>query len=487
MSDSEARVLAAILPDRTARMEKAQLNLVSEANFDHPHLKHLWKMLDAYYDDHLAVIPEWALKEKLAQQGTTDSLQIALVEVYRHLAQMEVLEHEFNEAINLMKHEELTRKTEEILVSGREILHGEYYDTREDRVLRGQEKAREFLSEQLRGLESLGAEYAPEGDVKDDLEKIWQEYLQKEANPDDVGGIKYGIEELDDFTGGIRPGELVLLAGFTGSGKSHMATSLTWNAMLSGKNVLMFTTETTREEMEIRVLARHSRLPYFKTPAGLDSHDIMNGTLSPEHREKFREVLDDFRSRDTGHLWMVQMPANGVVDYVHAKANQYNRLAPVDLIVIDSINLLRMGRRYDSKREMLEDLLQEFKRFASSFDGGRGVAVVSPWQMSRSAWREALEAGGTYSLASLSDTSEAEKSASQIISIFKDDDPSGGNGRINLQGLKNRSGKEMPKVSFPYDYRNSFIGSSGDAGVGSSKPSTSASATTRDILSFMGG
>lgn len=483
--ESETRVLAAILPDRGGRMEKAQLRKVSEENFSHPNLQTLWKLIDRYYDDHMAVMPLWVLKERVEKMQLSATKQATLIEAYQSLSKFEVTDHELEAAIDLLKEEELTRKTEDAIVTAREILRGDYYDEKADRAVKGQDNAREFLTGALRELESMGTEYAPEGDVRDDIEKIWNTYLEKEANPDVAGGIKCGIDEVDEFTGGVRAGELALVAGFTGSGKSHFVISQSWNALLAGKNVLMFTTETTREEMEIRILARHSRLPQFRTPRGIDSHDLLNGKLPDDHKAVFREVLNDFKARDTGNLWMVQMPSNGAADYVQAKAAQYNRIAPVDLIVIDSINLLRMGRRYDSKREMLEDLLQDFKRFASAFDGGRGVAIVSPWQMSRTAWKEAMDAGGVYSLASLSDTSEAEKSASQIITIFKDEDPSGNGTRLNIQVLKNRGGKEMHKISYPYDYRNSYIGGSGES-HGPAKPQGTKAQVVQSITGLMG-
>ena len=108
---------------------------------------------------------------------------------------------------------------------------------------------------------------------------------------------------------------------------------------------------------------------------------------------------------------------------------------------------------------------------------------MSPWQMSRNAWYEAKESGGTYTMASLSDTSEAEKSSSQIISIFKEDNDNA-DGRLNIQVLKNRSGREMSKVSYPYDYRNSYIGDASEASQGSSAKSNNQQ-SINDIASFL--
>lgn len=469
-------------------MEKAQLRLLTEYNFSTPALRELWRLLDAYYDDHMALMPLWYLKDKAPQLGFETSKIVALVELFEFLSKTSVDEHEFEAALDVLKTEEMTRRTGEALVTAREILQGEYFDENTDEVHSGQEAARSYLAGALQELESSGAESAPEGDMRDDMEKLWQTYLKREEDPDHEAGIPYGIAELDEITGGVRPGDLTLVAAFTSSGKSQFIANLAWSAMQAGKHVLMFTTETTREEMEVRIIARHSRSAKFKLPGGLDSHHIYSGSLTPSDKDVFKEVLDDFKQA-RGRLTMVQMPPSGSEEYVYAKANQYNRRDPVDLILIDSINLLRGNRRSDSKREMLENLLQNFKRFASAFDNGRGVGVVSPWQMSRTAWREALESGGNYTLASLSDTSEAEKSPSAIITLFKGDDL-GEPGRVYLQLLKSRGSKEMPRVSYPVDYRNSYFGSSGDSApvtspAGSS--TTNRASGVKDISSLMGG
>lgn len=422
--ESESRVLAGIVPSNTVRMEAAQLRAITENNFSTPDLKILWKFIDAYYDDHMEIMPSWVLKKTLINSGQyPDSKVVSLVDMYEVFANANVPEHEFKSAMSFLKEDESSRRTDEAIVTAREILKGEYFDAKGEASLRGQEDARTYLSEVLQELEVDNIDYAPEGNIRDDMDKILRAYLEKEANPEKSGGIKYGITEVDMVTGGISPGDLVLVAGFTGDGKSQIVTSLAWNAIREGKNVIMFTTETTREEMEIRILARHSRLPKFKCPGGLDSHNISHGTLSPEHKEVFINVLKDFKEMDTGELFMVQMPTSGNVDYVYAKTAQYNRRAPIDMVVVDSINLLRKGRRFDSKLALFDEMLPDFKRFASSFDNGRGVAVVSPWQMSRSAWNAAKEAGGVYTLASLADTSEAEKCFTRYTSVITPSGP----------------------------------------------------------------
>mgnify|MGYP003478930118 CR=1 FL=1 len=76
-------------------------------------------------------------------------------------------------------------------------------------------------------------------------------------------------------------------------------------------------------------------------------------------------------------------------------------------------------------------------------------------------------------------------SASQIITIFKGDGI-GEPGRVNIQALKHRSGSEMPKVSYPIDYRNSYIGSSNEVSQNGAKQPQAKASMVQDISSMLG-
>lgn len=64
---------------------------------------------------------------------------------------------------------------------------------------------------------------APLPDAWDIIEKIEADIIERERNPKDVWGIHYAFPYLSRITGGKQPGELIILAGEPGVGKSWWA------------------------------------------------------------------------------------------------------------------------------------------------------------------------------------------------------------------------------------------------------------------------
>lgn len=64
-----------------------------------------------------------------------------------------------------------------------------------------------------------------------------------------VPGVHLGFPELDDAIGSLYPGEVTVLAGGEGEGKTTWATSATRNTVKAGRRVAYFTLEMTQEEI----------------------------------------------------------------------------------------------------------------------------------------------------------------------------------------------------------------------------------------------
>ena len=91
--------------------------------------------------------------------------------------------------------------------------------------------------------------------------------------------------------------------------------------------------------------------------------------------------------------------------------------------------------------------------FATTFNDGIGVPVVSPWQVSRAAQLEA-ERVGYYTLASLAETAEATNSSDVVISMLAQD-TTDRYGTAKGQILKNRDGEKGDPVPLQVDFATS--------------------------------
>jgi replicative DNA helicase len=91
-------------------------------------------------------------------------------------------------------------------------------------------------------------------------------------HPESHPGLPTGIPELDELIGGLQPGQLITIAGATGSGKSSLASQMvTGAAHAASRNpgkfgaepgriapVLLFTYEMSRLEVYTRLVAQSS-------------------------------------------------------------------------------------------------------------------------------------------------------------------------------------------------------------------------------------
>jgi hypothetical protein len=84
-----------------------------------------------------------------------------------------------------------------------------------------------------------------------------------------------------------------------------------------------------------------------------------------------------------------------------------------------------------------------------------GIPILSPWQVSREAWRDAQKSS-KYTKAALADTSQAERASDIIISLLKsDEDPN----VLKCQVLKNRNGAADMEFDLYTDFPTSLVSS----------------------------
>lgn len=240
---------------------------------------------------------------------------------------------------------------------------------------------------------------------------------------------------------------------------TQMCCQTAWSAAVEqGKNVFFATSETVRATVRRRIVARHSRQPQFGLPKGLDSTDLKNGTLSVPQEKVLQAVLDDLKNNPAyGKLHIAQIPRGATLSYVEARMNRAASEYQVDLALCDYLALLKSDRKRNSEREEMNEILKDAKVFATSFQDGLGVPFISPWQIKQASFKDA-QTTGAYGLASLADTSEAEKSSDQIITLLRQAEQQQ---QLSLQFLKMRDGDIPNAITLQTDFRNAYLGTSG--------------------------
>lgn len=459
MADYQNVLLAGILPNRRDLLLLAQQHLEDE-HFSDETLGKIWKLLGRYYDVAGDVLPKQTLTDLLSRQGVDEAKQLLFEETFEELCERQVADHEVRYAIDGLKDLRARHRTGVAITSAFEILERELTGPNGE-VLKGHEDARSFLYAELGQIDRLNhQESAPEGDARLDADEVAKKYADRKAGKT-TSGVYSGIDQLDQATGGFANGELILVAAYTNQGKTQFVTQAAWHAaVMQGKNVFLGTSETVRDQVWRRMVARHTRLPMFNRKDGIDSQRIKDGTLSDEDEKVFLEALHDLKTNPSyGKIYIAQVPRGATLGFLEARMKRQGEQWDIQWAGFDYLPLLKPDRPRQSAQHELNDLVKDAKVMATSFYDGRGVPFISPWQMSQSKYSYAKQVG-SYELASLADTSEAEKSADQIISLLRNEETPK---ELLMQLLKVRDGDIPQPFKVSVDFRNAFLGAEASA------------------------
>lgn len=450
-----ATVLAGIAPNRRDLLLLAQQQVEAEHFSDSTH-KVLWGVLCRYYEIGGDVLPASILPDILSYHGVDEAKQLLYEQTYFDLCARQVADHEVRYALHALKDARSRHRTGVAITTAFEMLE---QGVELDKVLhKGHQEARSYLYSEFATIDRLNhADTAPEGDVRLEAERLLQLYADRKSGKV-VPGIKSGIDALDKaMGGGVSPGEMALIAAFTGQGKTQILTQWAWHAAVKqGKNIFLGTSETVRDQVYRRLVARHTREPQFNRKGGINTKHIRSGTLTDDDEGVFVAALHDLKHNPAyGKIHIAQVPRGATLAFLEARMKRQGELWEIHWAGFDYLPLLKPERSRQNAQHEMVDLLKDAKVMAVSFYEGRGIPFVSPWQMSQTSYRTAKQ-NGYYTMANLADTSEAERSADMIFSLlWSDEAPK----EALLQSLKLRDTELSTPMKVTVDYRNSYISS----------------------------
>jgi replicative DNA helicase len=416
-----------------------------------------------------AVMPARAL-EDLMGRVRAGMLQ-QYTEEYAARAQENPEWHEFVHSVLQLRNLAGERATGETLATAAMILRGEV-ELEDGTKMSGHADAREFALTGFADAERIGSETeSPEGDVSVEGNAVLADYasakaLQKTGRP---VGVQLGIPSVDEgLGGGLAKGLTIAVAGTT-VGKSSLCVQAAWyNAVMEGRHVLYFTTEQARDDVRLKIIARHSRLPKFGLERGLDTARIRSGWLSDGEEAVLADVVSDLKGGGYGEIQLVQMPSHCTVSIMAGRAENIARRILPELVVADYLQLFEPERRgRDTKEfESQSGIVKAAHSWATTCFRNIGVALISPWQLNRNG-SGALKAGGAFSLDEhMASSSEAARTAGTVISMTLREEDSSRGRQVPLQFSieKNRGGARGMRYPVTADYATSYFADRRDDG-----------------------
>ena len=189
--------------------------------------------------------------------------------------------------------------------------------------------------------------------VKETLDKL--DDLSKKTG--DLIGISSGFKAIDGVTQGLKPEELIVIAGRPSMGKTSLAMNIAENVAKEEDGcVLVFSLEMSSQSLTSRMIG---------SMAGISQQSIMLGrNLTDRQWEKIVE-----KSKRLGDMNIfIDDTANINPMEIRAKsrrlAKQFRKEGGVKLIVIDYIQLMQMPGRNDNRVNELSDISRALKHLA---------------------------------------------------------------------------------------------------------------------------
>lgn len=230
-------------------------------------------------------------------------------------------------------------------------------------------------------------------------------------NPGKLAGISWGLRSLDSKTGGLKRGELFILAGRPGMGKSALAECIARSTAGAGEPTFLSSLEMGDISVADRILADHA----FDPRDPIAYYDIAAGNVSNRQAER---VIAARRQMDG---WPLHIdPTSGLtVSQIAARARRHKqtlerqgkRLGPV---IVDHMHIVKPSNRYSGARvNEVGEISAALKGLAKELD----VPVIALAQLSR-----ALESRDDKrpTMADLRDSGTIEQDADAIIFVYRE-------------------------------------------------------------------
>jgi replicative DNA helicase len=230
-------------------------------------------------------------------------------------------------------------------------------------------------------------------------------------NPGKLSGISTGLSDLDDKIGGLQRGELTILAGRPGMGKSAVGISICRSIAEAQIPSLYFSLEMGAPSLASRIISdicfdHRDPIEYFK---------IQKGELTSEQAEAVvaasRHLRDLPLRIDQQDGLTVSQIASRARKRNHYLARNSRRLG---VVFIDHLHLIRPTSRYSGNRVgEVTEISGALKSLAKELD----VAVVALAQLNRAVEARAIQRP---TLADLRDSGSIEQDADTIIFLFRE-------------------------------------------------------------------
>ena len=256
------------------------------------------------------------------------------------------------------------------------------------------------------------------------MSAIVEAYQSQYFKEQDIDRLYTGFSKLDDITGGLEGGDVIIIGARPGVGKSAFVSQVILEMAKAGKQVGFYNLEMSDKQVYERLLSNQS---------GIGLNRIRRGfKFLGDEKERFEKANEVLR----GLGILISSGTKSVSEIRNECRHQ-----ELDCIIIDYLQLIKADVRYQSRTSEVGAISKAIKSLAMELN----VPIIALSQLNRtSEMRETKEP----TMGELREAGDIEQDASIIILLWNLDNED--KSRKGLKVDKNRQG-EIGRIVYRFD------------------------------------
>jgi replicative DNA helicase len=238
-------------------------------------------------------------------------------------------------------------------------------------------------------------------------------------------GISSGFDDVDTMTQGLNRGNLIILAGRPGMGKTSLALNIAqYVAIMERKTVGVFSLEMGKQELALRILCSKADIPFPR---------LRSNRIS---QKEWTEILKVNRQMGDAPLFIDDSP-NPTLLEIASKSRRLRAERGLSLVIVDYLQLMQAGGKYENRNLEIAAISRGLKQLAKELD----IPVIALSQLSRQPERRGSD--HRPQLSDLRESGSLEQDADMVAFVYRDEiyNPTDDNkNRAELIIAKHRNG-----------------------------------------------
>ncbi len=199
------------------------------------------------------------------------------------------------------------------------------------------------------------------------LKEYFKELKEMAQNKSSITGVSTGFFKLDEFTGGLQPSDLIILAARPSMGKTSFALNIATNAAKKGSKVAIFSLEMPIKQLVNRIVS---------SEASINSSKLRMGKIKGD---EWTKVTDAVTKLVTRKIFIDETPSISIPELA-SKSRVLKMKEGLDMILIDYLQLMKASSDLGSRELEISEISRSLKALAKELQ----IPVVALSQLNRS-------------------------------------------------------------------------------------------------------